>query len=87
LERLLLSYAKGENLKENLSMLFRPLFNSKIEREYEKDKAKVGGRKTWLRLYAIPKNKWFLKNTFKKSAFLYVSASLNVQKKNKTKFG
>jgi hypothetical protein len=34
-------------------MLFRPLFNSKIEREYEKDKAKVGGRKTWLRLYAI----------------------------------
>jgi len=52
LERLLLSYATGENPKENLSMLFKPLSN-KVEKKYEKDKAKVSGKKTWLRLYAV----------------------------------
>lgn len=55
LEAVLLEYAeagKTERLK-NLSMIFKPLSDGKIEKEYEKDKAKVGGKKTWLRLYAI----------------------------------
>jgi hypothetical protein len=34
-------------------MLFKPLSDGKIEKEYEKDKVKVDGKKTWLRLYAI----------------------------------
>jgi hypothetical protein len=55
LEAILLEYAKAgktERLK-NLSMIFKPLSDGKIEKEYEKDKAKVNGKKTWLRLYAI----------------------------------
>jgi hypothetical protein len=55
LEAILIEYAeagKTERLK-NLSMIFKPLSDGKIEKEYEKDKAKVEGKKTWLRLYAI----------------------------------
>ena len=34
-------------------MLFKPLSDGKFKKEFEKDKVKVDGRKTWLRLYAI----------------------------------
>lgn len=54
LESLLIEYAESENLhKQNLSMLFRPLTNGRIVKQFEKDKAKVDGKKTWLRIYAI----------------------------------
>lgn len=55
LERILLEYAeKGKTIRlKNLSMLFKPLFDGRIEKEFEKDKVKVDGKKTWLRLYAI----------------------------------
>lgn len=58
LEAILLEYAEaGKDIKtENpkyLSMLFKPLSKYKIEKEFEKDKVKVKGKKTWLRLYAI----------------------------------
>lgn len=55
LERILIEYAekgKTERLK-NLSTLFKPLSDGKIEKDFEKDKVKVDGKKTWIRLYAI----------------------------------
>lgn len=55
LERILLEYAeKGKTIRlKNLSMLFKPLSDGKIEKDFEKDKVKVDGKKTWIRLYAI----------------------------------
>lgn len=55
LERIILEYAEdGKTIRlKNLSMLFKPLSDGKIEKEFEKDKVKVDGKKTWLRLYAI----------------------------------
>jgi hypothetical protein len=55
LEAILLEYAeKGKTTRtRNLSMLFKPLSNGKIEKKLEKDKVKVDGKKTWIRLYAI----------------------------------
>lgn len=55
LERILLEYAeKGKTIRlKNLSMLFKPLSDGRIEKEFEKDKVKVDGKKTWIRLYAI----------------------------------
>jgi len=55
LESIILSYAeKGKTEKfENLSDVFKPLSDGKFEKKLEKDKAKVKGKKTWLRLYAI----------------------------------
>ena len=55
LEAIILEYAQaGKTVRmKNLSMLFKPLSDGKIEKEYEKDKVKVDGKKTWLRLYAI----------------------------------
>ncbi len=55
LEAILLEYAeKGKTTRtKNLSMLFKPLSDGKIEKKLEKDKVKVDGKKTWIRLYAI----------------------------------
>jgi hypothetical protein len=55
LERTLLEYAEaGITIRlKNLSMLFKPLSDGRIEKEFEKDKVKVDGKKTWIRLYAI----------------------------------
>lgn len=55
LKRILIEYAEdGKTTRHtNLSHLFRPLVNGKIEKNFEKDKVKVYGKKTWLRLYAI----------------------------------
>ncbi len=55
LEAILLEYAEaGKTIRlQNLSMLFKPLSDGKIEKEFEKDKAKVDGKKKWIRLYAI----------------------------------
>lgn len=55
LEAILLEYAEeGKTTRtKNLSMLFKPLSNGKIEKKLEKDKVKVDGKKTWIRLYAI----------------------------------
>lgn len=55
LERILLEYAEaGKTIRlKNLSMLFKPLSDGIIEKKFEKDKVKVDGKKTWLRLYAI----------------------------------
>jgi hypothetical protein len=55
LEKQLFEYAEaGKTTRlKNLSNLFKPLSDGKIEKEYEKDKVKVEGKKTWLRLYAI----------------------------------
>lgn len=55
LERILLEYAEaGKTIRlKNLSMIFKPLSDGKIEKKFEKDKVKVDGKKTWLRLYAI----------------------------------
>ncbi|WP_445710466.1 hypothetical protein [Flavobacterium sp.] len=55
LERTLKEYATAGKTKrlKNLSMLFKPLKDGKIEKEFEKDKVKVDGKKTWIRLYAI----------------------------------
>lgn len=55
LERTLLEYAEeGKTIRlKNLSMLFKPLSEGKIEKDFEKDKVKVDGKKTWIRLYAI----------------------------------
>ena len=55
LERILLEYAEeGKTIRlKNLSMLFKPLSDGKIEKDFEKDKVKVDGKKTWIRLYAI----------------------------------
>lgn len=55
LEAILLKYAEAgkTNRFETLSTLFKPLTNGKFEKEFEKDKVKVKGSKTWLRLYAI----------------------------------
>lgn len=55
LEAILLEYAKEGNTTrhKNLSMLFKPLYDGKFEKEFEKDKVKVDGKKTWIRLYAI----------------------------------
>lgn len=55
LERTLLEYAEeGKTIRlKNLSMLFTPLSEGKIEKDFEKDKVKVDGKKTWIRLYAI----------------------------------
>ncbi len=55
LEHILLEYAeKGKTIRlKNLSMLFKPLSDGRIEKEFEKDKVKVDGKKSWIRLYAI----------------------------------
>lgn len=55
LEKILIKYAKAGITERmtNLSMLFKPLSDGKIEKEFEKDKVKIEGRKTWIRLYAI----------------------------------
>ncbi len=55
LEGILLEYAEaGKTIRlKNLSMLFKTVSNGKIEKDFEKDKVKVDGKKTWLRLYAI----------------------------------
>lgn len=55
LQKILLEYAKaGQTIRlKNLSMLFKPLSKGKYDKEFEKDKTKVEGKKTWLRLYAI----------------------------------
>ena len=55
LERTLLEYAEaGITIRlKNLSMLFKPLSDGRIEKEFEKDKVKVYAKKTWIRLYAI----------------------------------
>ena len=55
LERILIEYAEeGKTIRlKNLSMLFKPLSDGRIEKEYEKDKVKVDGKKSWIRLYAI----------------------------------
>ncbi|PZO31278.1 MAG: hypothetical protein DCF13_01460 [Flavobacteriaceae bacterium] len=55
LEAILLEYAEaGKTIRlKNLSMLFKPLSDGKIEKEFEKDKVKVDGKKKWIRLYAI----------------------------------
>jgi hypothetical protein len=55
LEKILIEYAiAGQTIRlKNLSMLFKPLSKEKYEKEFEKDKTKVEGKKTWLRLYAI----------------------------------
>lgn len=55
LERILIEYAEeGKTIRlKNLSMLFKPLSDGKIEKDFEKDKVKVDGKKTWIRLYAI----------------------------------
>lgn len=55
LERILLEYAEeGNTIRlKNLSMLFKPLSEGKIEKDFEKDKVKLDGKKTWIRLYAI----------------------------------
>ncbi|MHC5309991.1 hypothetical protein ACYSNM_07935 [Myroides sp. LJL116] len=55
LEAILLEYAEAgkTNRFETLSTLFKPLSNGRFDKEFEKDKVKVKGRKTWLRLYAI----------------------------------
>lgn len=55
LERILIEYAEeGKTIRlKNLSMLFKPLSNRKIEKDFEKDKVKINGKKTWIRLYAI----------------------------------
>jgi hypothetical protein len=55
LKSILLNYARIGNTKgeHNLSALFKPLVDGKIEKKLERDKAKVEGHKTWLRIYAI----------------------------------
>lgn len=55
LEAILLEYAEsGKSIRlKNLSMLFKPLSEGKYEKEFEKDKVKVEGKKKWIRLYAI----------------------------------
>jgi len=55
LEAILVEYSEDwKNIGyKNLSMLFKPLSNGKFEKEFEKDKVKFDGKKTWLRLYAI----------------------------------
>lgn len=55
LEAILLEYAEsGKTIRlKNLSMLFKPLSEGKYEKEFEKDKVKVEGKKKWIRLYAI----------------------------------
>lgn len=55
LEAVLLEYAEaGKTIRlKNLSMLFKPLSDGKFEKEFEKDKVKVDGKKKWIRLYAI----------------------------------
>jgi hypothetical protein len=55
LEAILLEYAEaGKTIRlKNLSMLFKPLSKGKLEKEFEKDKIKVVGKKKWIRLYAI----------------------------------
>lgn len=55
LEAILIKYAEeGKTTRTiNLSMLFKPLSDGKFEKELEKDKVKVDGKKTWIRLYAI----------------------------------
>lgn len=55
LEAILIEYAEeGKTTRhKNLSMLFKPLSDGKFEKEFEKDKVKVDGKKTWIRLYAI----------------------------------
>ncbi|MFV8326670.1 hypothetical protein [Flavobacterium sp. ZS1P14] len=55
LERILIEYAEeGKIIRlKNLSMLFKPLSDRKIETDFEKDKVKINGKKTWIRLYAI----------------------------------
>jgi len=50
LERILFEYASGTTL--NLSMLFKPLSKGGFS-SLEKDKVRVSGKKTWIRLYAI----------------------------------
>ena len=54
LQKILIEYAKaGQTIRlKNLSMLFKPLSKNKYEK-FERDKTKVDGKKTWLRLYAI----------------------------------
>jgi hypothetical protein len=55
LESILIEYAEEgkEKSDKNLSMLFKPLSEGKFDKEYEKDKVKVDGKKTWIRVYAI----------------------------------
>lgn len=55
LEAVLLEYAEAGKTKrfKNLSMLFKPLSEGKLEKEFEKDKVKAEGKKKWIRLYAI----------------------------------
>lgn len=55
LEASLLECAETGKTKkfETLSTLFKPLSYGKFEKKFEKDKVKVDGKKTWLRLYAI----------------------------------
>lgn len=55
LEAVLLEYAEsGKTIRlKNLSMLFKPLSDGKYEKDFEKDKVKVEGKKKWIRLYAI----------------------------------
>lgn len=55
LERILIEFAEEGKTKrlKNLSMLFKPLSDGKIEKDFEKDKVRVDGKKTWIRLYAI----------------------------------
>lgn len=51
LNKILIEYAKDGKSK-NLSMLFKPLSKGGYS-SLEKDKVKVSGKKTWIRLYAI----------------------------------
>lgn len=55
LEKILIEYANaGKSGKiKHLSDLFKPLTNNKYEKAFEKDKVKVDGRKSWIRIYAI----------------------------------
>jgi hypothetical protein len=55
LRSIILEYAKkGQKDKHyNLSLIFKPLTDGKIEKKLEKDKVRVDGPKSWLRIYAI----------------------------------
>ena len=53
LEAILLEYAEsGKTIRlKNLSMLFKPLSEGKYEKEFEKDKVKVEGKKKLKQIY------------------------------------
>jgi hypothetical protein len=55
LKSIILEYTESGKTprQNNLSTLFKPLVDGKIEKDLEKDKARVEGHKTWLRIYAI----------------------------------